>query len=334
MADKRLDYTGAEKPLVYSDLAMKTPKVSIGLPVYNGEAYLQGAIQSLLEQTFTDFELVIADNASTDATDQISRRFAAEDSRIRYYRNEVNIGGAPNHNRVFELSNGKFFKFAAHDDLYPKEMLQRCVEVLEAAPDSVSLVYTQFELIDESGNSIGIESDSIEKRDPRPHVRLTRCLMKVGYCTGTYGLIRSDVLRKTRLMGSFPFSDRVYLAELAMLGELWQIREPLLRLRNHPGKSTKANTTADAMRKWYDPVAKAAILPLQAKVDLEIARSAWRLPIPWMDRLLCFGVALVVPCWLRLLKWSFPVRRRLGLAPSVKRSRNSGLGPAPRQSQA
>jgi glycosyltransferase involved in cell wall biosynthesis len=306
---------------------MNPPKLSIGLPVYNGETFLRGAIQSILEQSFADFELIIVDNASTDGTSEICREFAAKDNRIRYYRNEVNIGGAPNHNRVFELSTGKFFKWASHDDLYPKEMLRRCLEVLEAAPDSVSLVYSQFELIDESGESLGIESDPIEMRDPRAHVRLIRFLMKVGYCTATYGLIRSDILRKTRLMASFPFSDRVYLAELAMLGELWEIREPLLRLRNHAGRSTKANKTVDSIRKWYDPAAAkmAMVLPLQIRADVEIVRSALRLPMAWKDRMLCFGVAMAVPCWLRLLKWSFPVRRRLGLAPSVKRRRTSAL---------
>lgn len=292
------------------------------MPVYNGERYLKDAIQSILDQSFTDFELIIVDNASTDATEDICREFAAQDDRIRYSRNQVNIGGAPNHNRVFELATGKLFKWAAHDDLYPREMLQRCVEVLERAPNSVSLVYTYFELIDESGDTLGIGSDPIEKRDPRPYLRLARYLMKVGYCAASYGLIRSEVLRKTRLMASFPFSDRVYLAELAMLGELWEIREPLLRLRNHAGRSTRANTTAGAIREWYDPseAKKAAVLPLQIKADLEIARSALRLPMPWIDRGLCLIVALAVPCWLRFLKWTFPMRKKWGLAPSVVRT--------------
>jgi glycosyltransferase involved in cell wall biosynthesis len=311
---------------------MKTPKVSIGLPVYNGEVYLRGAIESILDQSYPDFELVISDNASTDATEKICRDFAVQDRRIRYYRNQINIGSSPNHNRVFELAHGEFFKWAAHDDLYPKEMLQRCVEVLEQAAASVILVYTHFEMIDEFGKSLGIHSDPIEKRDRRPHLRLARLLMKLGYYSGACGLIRSNVLRKTRLEGSFPYSDRVLMAELAMLGEFWEIPEPLLCLRIHPGRSTKANTTPDAFREWSDPLEakKAALIPLQVRADLEIVRSLWRLSLRWSDRILCFGVALTIPCWRRLLSWSFPLRRRFGLAPSVYRMRENALRSAER----
>jgi glycosyltransferase involved in cell wall biosynthesis len=311
---------------------MKTPKVSIGLPVYNGEVYLRDAVKSILDQSYPDFELIISDNASTDATEKICRDFAAHDGRIRYYRNEINIGASPNHNRVFELAKGEFFKWSAHDDLYPKEMLQRCVEVLEKAPASVILVYTQFEMIDEFGKSLRTLSDPVEKRDPRPHLRLARLLMKLGYYSGAYGLIRSNVLRKTRLEGSFPYSDRVLMAELAMLGEFREIPEPLLCLRIHPGRSTIANTTPDALRVWTDPseAKKAAVLPLQARADLEIVRSVFRLPLRWIDRILCLAVALTIPCWRRLLSWSFPLRKRFGLAPSVWRMRENALRSAER----
>jgi glycosyltransferase involved in cell wall biosynthesis len=294
---------------------MSKPKVSIGLPVYNGEVYLEHAIQSILDQTYSDFELIIADNASTDATESICRKFAARDGRIRYYRSEINIGGAGNHNRVFELANGEFFKWSAHDDLYPKEMLQRCVEVLVNAPSTVSLVYSQFEWIDERGNSLGIDLDPIQKRDRRSHLRLARLLSKVGHHSAFYGLIRSETLRKTRLSGYFPHADRVLLAELAMLGQLWEIREPLLFLRDHPGRSFRANTTAEALRKWYDPAKGKKILSLsiRAKADLEIARSALRLPLPLPDKLLCLAVAVISPFYLRLSDWTRPLRRKLGL---------------------
>ena len=93
------------------------PRVSIGLPVYNGENFLEFALDSILGQTFQDFELIISDNASTDATESICRRYAAKDSRIRYYRNPNNQGAAQNYNRVFALARGEYFKWAAHDDV-------------------------------------------------------------------------------------------------------------------------------------------------------------------------------------------------------------------------
>src|SRR3989337_590294 len=107
------------------------PTVSIGLPVFNGEKYLRQALDSILAQTYQDFELIISDNASTDKTQQICREYVKKDSRIRYYRNKRNLGATRNHNRVFELSCGEYFKWASHDDLLAPEFLSRCVSVLD-----------------------------------------------------------------------------------------------------------------------------------------------------------------------------------------------------------
>src|SRR3954470_1068595 len=98
-------------------MSERRPRVSIGLPVYNGQRFLAPAVSSLLAQTFADFELVICDNASTDDTEAICRRFAERDPRVRYHRNEQNVGAAPNFNRALALSTGQYFKWAAHDDL-------------------------------------------------------------------------------------------------------------------------------------------------------------------------------------------------------------------------
>ena len=209
-----------------------TPKISIGLPVYNGATYLTGAIQSLLDQSFTDFELIISDNASRDSTGAICRRFAALDHRIRYFCNDQNIGLAANQNRVIKLAKGEYFKFAAHDDLYPCEMLRRCYDTITEAGASVCLVYSHFEMIDEKGASSGIGSDPIEKKDSRPYVRLTHLLKNVGRYSAYYGLVRTETLRQTRGIGLFPISDKVFLAELAMLGEFREIPESLLRRRS------------------------------------------------------------------------------------------------------
>src|SRR5689334_18309225 len=113
---------------------MSTPKLSVGLPVYNGEAYLRTALESIVTQDYQDFELIISDNASQDGTAAICREYAQRDKRIRYYREEANRGGARNLNRVFELSRGKYFKWAAHDDVCLPGFFRRCVEVFDRAP--------------------------------------------------------------------------------------------------------------------------------------------------------------------------------------------------------
>ena len=96
---------------------MNTPKVSIGMPVYNGEGYIQSAIESILQQDFTDFELIISDNGSNDKTQAICKQFAQIDSRVIYHRSDRNRGAAWNYNRLFDLSRGEYFKWQAHDDL-------------------------------------------------------------------------------------------------------------------------------------------------------------------------------------------------------------------------
>ena len=104
------------------------PKVSIGLPVYNGERYLAETIQSLRDQVFSDFEIIICDNASTDGTAEICRRYLTLDKRIRYYRHSKNLGAAFNFNRTFKLASGKYFKWAAHDDLVEKDRYRHQVD--------------------------------------------------------------------------------------------------------------------------------------------------------------------------------------------------------------
>src|SRR5882762_8329729 len=94
------------------------PRLSLGLPVYNGEEYLAESLDALLGQSYGDFELVISDNASADGTEEICRQYADKDSRIRYVRQPKNIGATPNHNYLFEVCRTELFKWVSHDDLY------------------------------------------------------------------------------------------------------------------------------------------------------------------------------------------------------------------------
>jgi glycosyltransferase involved in cell wall biosynthesis len=160
---------------------MNVPKVSIGLPVWNGEKYLRLALNSILQQDYTDFELIISDNASTDGTPEICKTYAANDSRIRYFRNESNIGAGPNYRKVFELSRGELFKWCAHDDVCHSGFLRRCVETFAGAPPSVVLVYPRCELIDELGKVVGQAIDRVETRARRPHRRLGTVIRRMSY---------------------------------------------------------------------------------------------------------------------------------------------------------
>jgi glycosyltransferase involved in cell wall biosynthesis len=291
------------------------PRVTLGLPVFNGERYLHDLLRCLLNQSFSDFELIISDNASTDATDRICREFAQRDGRIRYSRNEQNTGLAANHNRVFSLSRGEFFKWVAHDDEYLPQMIERCIEVFDSAPRSVCVVYTQCETIDERSNSIGIRSDLVENRDTRPHRRLAHFLRNLSVYNFTFGLIRSEVLRRTSGYGRFPMSDGILFAELAMLGELREIPEPLLRLRIHSGRSFQAHRAPQALRELFDPslVGKKSFLSLEGRAHVELMKAAWRTPSGLISKILCFGAALLVPSWRRLKNFGGYNKRRESL---------------------
>ncbi len=126
------------------------PTLTIGMPVYNGAKYIAEAVESILAQTFRDFELIISDNASTDDTESICRAFAARDPRVTYRRNRQNVGLSANNNLLVPLARGRFFKWAPCDDVLRPEYLERCVAVLDADPNVV-LVYPGTQFVDGDG---------------------------------------------------------------------------------------------------------------------------------------------------------------------------------------
>ena len=146
---------------------MSKAKVSVILPVYNGENFVREAIESVLGQTWRDFEFLILDNASTDRTPQICRAYADRDTRIRYYRHPKNLGAAANHNAGFQLSAGEYVKYIAHDDVWEPTLLEKSVRILDENP-GVILVYPKTVLIDEMGNTI-------EWFDPKAGLQLHAC---------------------------------------------------------------------------------------------------------------------------------------------------------------
>ena len=278
---------------------MSTPTVTIGLPVYNAGTYLTGTLDALLLQEFADFELVISDNASTDATSEICERYSKGDPRIRYFRTEVNRGAAWNFNRVFQLARGQYFKWSTHDDLCLPGFLGRCVSALDAAPASVILVYPRARFIDGDGTVIGVDRDILDTRHmSSPHRRLARILTNLNLANAVEGLIRSKVLRQTRLIGSFIASDYVLLAELAMLGEFLELPDVLFHRRLHKGASRAVNRTNAEVLSWFDPTQALRYrlghvlcprLMVRSRLLYEWLRSASSLPLSRTDRMLCLS---------------------------------------------
>jgi glycosyltransferase involved in cell wall biosynthesis len=231
------------------------PRLTIGLPVYNGGRYLRVALDSLLAQTFRDFILVISDNGSTDDTQAICEEYARRDSRIRYLRQTENRGASWNFRHVFDCSETEYFKWSCHDDLCSPEFVERCIEVLDRDP-AISLCFSKSSLIDEHGQLIGPYDNRCLPTMSSAHERLSEVLSRLGLCHMQFGVVRTAVLRRTSLIADHPGADRIMIAQLALLGRFHEVAECLFARRDHPSMSGRAHATALALAAWYNPAGR------------------------------------------------------------------------------
>ncbi len=256
------------------------PRVGIGLPVYNGEQFLPETLDSLLGQTYGDFLLIIGDNASTDGTEEIAREYQARDPRVRYLRHRRNIGAAANYNELFRRAGTEYFRWHAADDLSLPDYTARCVEALDADP-GIALAYCGTTDIDQDGKVLGPYEDNVDARQTSAHDRFAHVLHHLARCNALYGLMRSSLAGRTRLMGSFTGADYVFMAELALYGRFIEVPDRLFRRRYH-ARASSAMTEAE--RRTFFSGKRAA--PTQHTV-----RGWWtcwtatlRAPLPWRER--------------------------------------------------
>lgn len=224
--------------------------VSVGMPVYNGERWITEAIDSVLAQTYSNLELLISDNASTDATERICREFAERDSRVRYHRNPRNIGLNDNYTRVFELASGKYFKWASSNDICAPRLIEACVGPLETDRDVV-LCYSKTRILG-GGSELGDAYEDDLGSDAPPCERMKHLLENIRLNNAINGVIRAEPLRRTGLIGDYFSSDVVLLAELALHGRIVQVPEELFFRRMTPESSTKLKGEAERIA-YYQP---------------------------------------------------------------------------------
>lgn len=280
------------------------PRISIGLPVFNGEKYLEQALNSILAQTYQDFELIISDNASTDKTPLICRAYAARDNRIHYYRNSENIGVAANFNRVFQMSSSEYFKWAACDDIHAPDFLEKCVNALDKNP-SVVLCHSKTSRIDDRGELAGNYYFKLRIDSPKPHERFGDliCMDNEAWVL-IYGLMRSDMLRKTQLMGSYIGADRNLLAEIGLIGRFYEIPEYLFSRREYSQSYTdKVDFKYCEKLKWWTNIDgnKKTVFPYW-KICLEYFNSVGKAPLGWFERQRCYAQ---IAKWLVKQGWVF-----------------------------
>lgn len=270
--------------------------MTIGMPVFNGERYLESAVISILDQTYRDFQLVISDNGSTDQTREICEAYAASEPRIRYFRHEKNLGAAHNYNRVFDLSRGRYFKWAAHDDLCGPEFLERCVEVLESN-SSVVLCYPRTHLIDERGLFIDVYDDDLDLKSQRAHERFRQFHERYRHpakCNPIFGLIRASALQDTQRIGRFISSDMILLGELSLLGQFVEIPARLFSRRDHRYRSVRALPGHAARALWFDPTHRRVEKYVRFRWCKEYFRIIERAPISRVEK---------AHCYLQMGKW-------------------------------
>ena len=232
-----------------------------------------------------------------------------------------NIGAAPNYRRVFELAHGEFFKWFAHDDVCLPNFLSRCYATIKTAPADVALVYPRCEFIGEYGEVLPGQSDSIASQFDRPYRRLARVVGRASRGGPFWGVVRPDYVRRTRLAYSVSYWDDLMLAELALLGKIWEIPEVLFQVRCYPGNAvalasqeqgtavvhnpSKANRkTRRALVAWTDPSAAARPLwlPIEEERCWEYMKCVHHVPLPAVEKAICYCTVPAVSYWRRFRK--------------------------------
>jgi len=299
----------------------RKPKITLGLLVYNGERYLGQTIDSILSQTYGDFELLVSDNASTDETEDICRSFAALDSRITYIRQRENIGAMGNFNFLASRATTDYFKWCAADDLIAPIFLATCIEFLESQPDFV-LCHSSTSTIGfddgELPNDI-IKSSGASERIPigpseeyHPWQRFRDVLLGSTAIMDLWGVIRTAQLKDTGLLSPYVGYEKVLMAALSLRGRFAELPQQLFSYRIHRD-SFSSRIAEDARQEWCDPAAKQTTYPRLKYLD-GYFDAINKSPLSQVQKMLCrvaIGRYLLqVSKWRRVLLESI-LRRQL-----------------------
>jgi glycosyltransferase involved in cell wall biosynthesis len=251
------------------------PRVTLAMPVYNGEAFIEIAIRSILNQSFSDLELVITDNASVDGTEAICRRLAEADSRIRYFRNEKNLGAAANYNLGYKYARGEYFKWCAHDDYISEDYVRLAVAALDADREAI-MAYGRSEMIDSLGHPAPSESAIFEGlENPDAARRFLKVIRTGGSCSAIFGVFRRASLALSLLHQPYYSSDRALLAEMALLGRFILVPGIIFYNRAHPNRSMSLTDRVERM-KWQNATSGKKIALEHWPLLRQISKVAWR----------------------------------------------------------
>lgn len=263
------------------------PLISIGIPVYNGENGIARALDCLLRQDYSNLEIIISDNASTDATPAICQEYVGKDSRITYSRVEENLGSIRNFNRVVELASGKYFMWAAHDDMREPSFVSACVEKMEQCPEAVLCQAHTSMFIEGREEMLCIARlDSFEGNTGL--VERYRETLKNFPATAIYGLYLLSAMRKTQMFQKCIATDLAFIQELSIYGEFVHVPRVLF---NYVGRE-KWNTVHQDYKVFFGKERKPWwYLPFVALFCNHWKRVADS-SIPFVEKLRLWGVLM------------------------------------------
>lgn len=264
-------------------------RVTIGMPVYNAERYIMEALQSLVGQTYSDFEIIICDNASTDETFNICHEFCKKHKNITVIKNEKNIGAAANFNLVASKAKSEYFKWASYDDICHRDLIKKCVEFLDKNKD-VDLCYSVAGRIDENGSHLDDYQFDLNTMSDKRWERFSDLIVKRHNCHFVFGVFRTKELKNTCLILSHEGSDRILLGEIGLAGKMYEIPEVLFFRRDHPNVSMRIERQNRIA--WFDPLKSGRMTYPNWRIMVEHARSIFLFPMAITEKLKCFRVLL------------------------------------------
>lgn len=225
-----------------ADADRPTPLVSVALPVYNGQQFLATAIESVLGQTLGDIDLIISDNASTDATGEIAARYVRMDRRVRYLRHAHNLGVNRNWSFAAQQARGRYLKWLSASDYLAPELLAICADRLDADPTAV-LCFSHTQQVDTQGRTLSVFNDDFEVKNADPVERFLEVASRL--CINSpmnAGLFRRDAVHAELPLGNYPGADLVLMAKIALHGRFVLLPEALLNRRAGDAYSTVQRT--------------------------------------------------------------------------------------------
>lgn len=254
------------------------PRVCIAMPVRNAQRYLARTIESILAQTFSDLELVICDNASTDATEPICNDFVRRDKRVIYTRLPQTISTADNRRRAYRLGAGsQYFKWAMSGEHLPATFIQRCVETLDHDPTAV-LAFAHTRLLDRQHQSGQQDYTRLATDSHSPTQRFAAIALGDHAVGGQLlGLFRRAAVELIPAPANHADAERVFLARLALVGRFVQVPQVLL-LANDPSGSSFHGRARRFPRNRHVPTVTPPLMEHPAQIDF----PQWRLMLEYL----------------------------------------------------